>query len=224
MDKSKKALEALRNDLHHVPMTDRLASAFRHLDAALSELEGSKPKEPPRYVMSRDYDALHELMCKGGEALGYSRKEGYERRAVQFFTRNGRIRWGTEASYDIIEQRSAFLGYCAEINLEWIAVEHPKEQGAEPVAWMTEDGKEFVENWVREEWDKDNGPTAQFFIPRYPTPLYRHPQPLPAPTSREKAMEEAGDAMDELLDGPWHIYDENREKAIAVWRAAKSTK
>lgn len=188
-----------------------------------------QPKEPPRYVMSRDYDALYELLCNGGEALG-----------TCLDVDEGECVGTLITDAEIVDGEDHFIAECTRLNLEWIAVEPPKEQGAEPVAWMTEDGKEFVENWVREEWDKDNGPTAQFFIPRYPTPLYRHPQPLPAPTSREKAMEEAIDKLLPLAqriqaaceDGDVLNYDNEYdqrdaieyEKVIAEAIAAKSTK
>ena len=41
----------------------------------------------------------------------------------------------------------------------------------EPVAWMSEYG-EFVNAATVDIWKEDGGPTAQFFIPRYPVPLF----------------------------------------------------
>lgn len=39
----------------------------------------------------------------------------------------------------------------------------------------------------------------------------------PAPSE----LVEAGEAMAELLEGPWFHYEENRDKVVAAWRKAK---
>ena len=49
-----------------------------------------------------------------------------------------------------------------------------QQPNAEPVAWMNDVG-EFVTAEVMNQWKADAGPTASYFIPRYPLPLYAHP-------------------------------------------------
>lgn len=150
MEKIKSVLEKAATRIGCPPGDNADADLYHEIIAALSELEGSKPKEPPRYVMSRDYDAAYERVCNGDHLFGevdYNRRDGgAQMRDVVRVRRmkHGDIDigvrgcgYGGVSNYDIKEhgsERAAFKWLCEAINLEWIAVEPPKEQGAEPVA------------------------------------------------------------------------------------------
>lgn len=137
---------------------DELANEIRRVDGshglgagALAEAIMpflSSTEQPPRYVMSKDYDALHDLLCKGGEAFAlvdYDWRDGSPTsrdvvRARRTMVGNisigvRGIEYGDVSTSDAKRhgsERAAFLSECQRLNLEWVAVEQPNEQSKAP--------------------------------------------------------------------------------------------
>ena len=89
----------------------------------------------PVYVMSKDYDALYELLCKGGEALGTrtSNKTGTKKIAPVL------LRLCPDGGFDFQQgwddtgkqyTKSQYIAECTRLNLEWIALSLATPSGA----------------------------------------------------------------------------------------------
>jgi hypothetical protein len=104
---------------------------------AWSAAKSSILKSQPNPVqLSRDYEALYEHLCNGGEGLGfahfrYPEPVGYYRKALAL------EQWSPGRSIAINglgfshEERDPFLAECQRLNLEWVAVKSsiPKKEG-----------------------------------------------------------------------------------------------
>lgn len=78
-----------------------------------------------------------------------------------------------------------------------------QQPNAEPVAWMNDVG-EFVTAEVMNQWKADAGPTASYFIPRYPLPLYAHP---PASTEPRLTVEQAMEVVEPFIEAEVEMED-----------------
>ncbi len=57
---------------------------------------------------------------------------------------------------------------------------------------------------IMNQWKADAGPTASYFIPRYPLPLYAHP---PASTEPRLTVEQAMEVVEPFIDAEAEMED-----------------
>lgn len=104
--------EAISAAIHEYPSahTDEVWRKFNDALALLrAEPEAREPKVMPTYL-SRDYEALYELLFKGGEALGTCLDLDEEERVGSIFS-----------DAEIVDGKEHFLSECQRLQLEWVA-------------------------------------------------------------------------------------------------------
>jgi hypothetical protein len=118
--------EALGDAQHHLS-NNRIGEVCIELDRALALLR-AEPEPTPTYL-SRDYEALYDLLCKGGEALArvvytgpeqgakwLHKPEPYTSMALTKSTNFGGIYVSVDG-----DQRAEFIAHCQRLSLEWVA-------------------------------------------------------------------------------------------------------
>ena len=104
------------------------------------------------YTMSKNYDALYDLLCGGGEALGIGVELPIETRIpIRLFADDGRPSiYGASSWKRFTESPRAFKLECTRLNLEWLA---PVD-----IAEVIEKGDVMHEAMVRYQMDVDDDP------------------------------------------------------------------
>lgn len=117
IEQAKAALGSCRNYFGEHDESIRQQLLFAECSDAirmLSTIEGSG--EPPTYHMSKDYEALYDLLCKGGDAI---RTFGEDGRVLGWIGQSTVNNWGAM-------DKPKFISECQRLNLEWIAPSTPK--------------------------------------------------------------------------------------------------
>lgn len=128
--------------------------------------------KPQTLVCSKDYERLYDLLYAGYEILGTCIDPDDERVGAIF------------SDVEIVDGKDHFLSECTRLNLEWVSVEQPKEQGAEPIAWIPED--ELPESLPADAYNELFSHSKVDFIRLFP--IYGPQTHSP----REKALDVAG--------------------------------
>lgn len=87
---------------------------------AIAALEAREPKVMPTYL-SRDYNALYDLLCKGGEALGRRAHSESSPRFPIIVAEDIRPLHVPFWHAMVRAGRDRFLSECQRLNLEWVA-------------------------------------------------------------------------------------------------------
>lgn len=129
-----------RPDLH-IPAYSEVIASLVHRIMELA------PTQPSQTMMSTDYEALYELLCKGGEALGWIDHNMYPRKRNPVLIvatedgigiGNSSVRYANRTSVN--GEGGLFRKRCEGLNLEWVA----------PLPSQTEGLEDLAREWVRE--------------------------------------------------------------------------
>ena len=103
--------------------------------------------EPPSYVYSKDYEALYDLLMRGGEALGRQWNHPGTRIVIPTDIRPLHVpQW----QHMMMLDKARFAKVCSEMNLEWIA------PSTEP-RLTVEQAMEVVEPFIDAEAEMEDG-------------------------------------------------------------------
>ena len=137
----------------------RKRQVIENWDAALSSLSA----QPAQTMMSTDYEALYELLCKGGEALGWVWPKGKDAYRESAWMRMSDKRWmqihyvdeqGLSDAWESDEGKDVFITECTRLKLEWVA---PLPSQTEEVAKLRA-FKEYVHKRLDEAGIEKNPP------------------------------------------------------------------